>query len=91
MEKTKEVNFENTQEAQALENALRILVRMIARIVMSEASIQRKVTGKLDVEPATLSLKFNHKQEEESLLLNVRDGARLLNVSRSRVYELVHS
>lgn len=91
MEKAKEVNFVNTQEAQALGNALRILVRMIARTVMSETSIQRKVVGKLDVEPATLSLKFNHNQEEESLLLNVRDGARLLSVSRSRVYELVHS
>lgn len=91
MEKAKEVNFENTQEAQALGNALRILVRMIARTVTSETSIQRKVAGKLDVEPATLSLKFNHNQEEESLLLNVRDGARLLSVSRSRVYELVHS
>jgi hypothetical protein len=30
MEKAEEVNFENTQEAQAMGNALRILVRMIA-------------------------------------------------------------
>jgi excisionase family DNA binding protein len=91
MKKDKEVNFENTQEAQALGNALRILVRMIARTVMSETSIKRKIAGKSDVEPATLSLKSNHSQQEESLLLNVRDGARLLSVSRSRVYELVHS
>ena len=91
MEKVKEVNFENTQEAQALENALRILVRIIARTIMSETSIQRKIAGKVAVEPATLSLKINHKQQEESLLLNVRDGARLLSVSRSRVYELVHT
>jgi excisionase family DNA binding protein len=91
MKKDKEVNFENTKEAQALGNALRILVRMIARTVMSETSIKRKIAGKSDVEPATLSLKSNHSQQEESLLLNVRDGARLLSVSRSRVYELVHS
>jgi len=91
MEKAKEVNFENTQEAQALGNALRILVRMIARTVMSETSIQRKVAGKLDVEPATLSSRINSEPQEESLLLNIREGARLLRVSRSRVYELVNS
>ncbi len=91
MEKIKEVNFENTEEAQALENALRILVRMIVRTIMSETSIQRKIISKVDVEPATLSPKINPEQQEESLLLNVRDGARLLKVSRSRVYELVHS
>ena len=91
MEKIKEVNFENTEEAQALENALRILVRMIVRTIMSETSIQRKIISKVDVEPATLSPKINPEQQEESLLLNVRDGARLLRVSRSRVYELVNS
>jgi excisionase family DNA binding protein len=91
LEKIKEVNFENTEEAQALENALRILVRMIVRTIMSETSIQRKIISKVDVEPATLSPKINPEQQEESLLLNVRDGARLLKVSRSRVYELVHS
>lgn len=91
MEKIKEVSSENTEEAQALENGLRILARMVVRTVMSEISIQRKITYKVDVEPATLSTKINPEQQEESLLLNVRDGARLLRVSRSRVYELVHS
>jgi len=43
------------------------------------------------VEPTTLSPKVNFEQQEESLLLNVRDGTQLLRVSRSRVYELVHS
>lgn len=91
MEKIKESGSENAEEAQALENGLRILARMIVRIIMSEISIQRKIIYKVDVEPATLSPKINPEQQEKSLLLNVREGARLLKVSRSRVYELVHS
>ena len=91
MEKIKEVSSVNTEEAQALENRLRILARMIVRAIMSETSVQRKILNKVDVEPATLSLKINPEQQKESLLLNVRDSARLLSVSRSRAYELVHS
>ena len=43
MEKIKEAGSENAEEAQALENGLRILARMIVRTVMSEISIQRKI------------------------------------------------
>ena len=91
MEEFKEVSSITTEEAQALENGLRILARMIVRAIMSETSVQRKILNKVDVEPATLSLKVNPEHQKESLLLDVRDGARLLSVSRSRVYELVHS
>jgi len=91
MEKIKEVNFEDTEEGKAMENALRILVRMMVTTIMRETSIQRKIITKVDVTSVTLSSRINSEPREESLLLNIRDGARLLKVSRSRVYELVHS
>jgi excisionase family DNA binding protein len=91
MEKIEKVTPENTEEFQSLEKALSILVRMIVRTIMSEISVQRKIINKIGVELATLSPKINTEHQEESLLLNISDGARLLRVSRSRVYELVNS
>ena len=92
MENIKEVNFENTEEeAQALGNALRILVRMVVTTIMRETSIQRKIITKVDIASVTPSSRMNSEPQEESLLLNIREGARLLRVSRSRVYELVNS
>ena len=91
MKETARVTIENTEEFQALENELKILARMIVRTVMREILLQGTTVYKGDVEPTTLSPKMNSEQEEQSLLLNVRDGARLLRVSRSRVYELVHA
>ena len=91
MEKIKEVSYQNTEEAQALENGLKTLVSMVVRIVMSEISIQSKITHKVNIEPAKLSPKSNLEQPEESLLLNVSDVARLLRVSRVKAYQLVHS
>ena len=83
--------MENIEEAQALENGLRILARIIVRTIMSEMASQNKSAYKVDVEPAIQSPKNSPGRHEESLLLNVRDGARLLQVSKSRVYELVNS
>jgi excisionase family DNA binding protein len=91
MEKIKKDSSENTEEAQSLENGLKILTRIMVKTVMSEISIQRKIINQVDVEPVVLSPKIQPEQQEESLLLNVSEGARLLRVSRSRVYELVHS
>lgn len=91
MEKIKKDSSENTEEPQSLENGLKILARIMVKTVMSEISIQRKIINQVDVEPVVLSPKIQPEQQEESLLLNVSEGARLLRVSRSRVYELVHS
>lgn len=78
-------------EIDALKNTVTILTRAIASTVIAEIAEQMNGFREVVDSPARRSRLIDPEPQERPLLLNAADGARLLKVSRSNVYELMHS
>jgi len=86
-----EARTENIPETQALENALRIFARMIARACIKEIASDAQVLNELISERATLSNKITKAEQQtgKGLTLTTTEAAELLRVGRTTIYESI--
>jgi len=76
-------------EVQALENAIRILARMIVGAIIREITVQRKALYEVGDDLATKATPTEHPGE--GLTITPTEAAKLLRVGRTMMYEAVRT
>ena len=79
-------------EARQLEEGLRILARIIARVVLKERSLRARSRHEECSAPASDHSQVTaERRPDESLTLSVAETAKMLGLSRNSVYVAVHT
>jgi excisionase family DNA binding protein len=91
MEKIERISPENTKEAQALENTLRIFARIIARACIKEIASDAQALNELIKELTELFNRtiLTQQHSQERPVLTPTEVAEILRVSPATVYKAV--
>jgi len=82
---------DSAEAAQALENGIKIIARMIVKAIMKELSTQEKISVETGSNLTMLSSRINlPEQGGKSLAFSASEVAKLLGVSKNTVYEATH-
>ncbi len=85
---SREKSEDSVEAIQALENGIRIMARMIVKAIMKELSTQERIFNKVDGSLIMLSSKASMSEENEKcLVFSTSEVAKLLGVSKNKVYE----